>query len=371
MNEKETAEIRRRWRPDRIAAPCIYGCCVNEKKEIMSEFSVSPGLMGSDETEAVLRIMRKVLSGTPDKNLLELDFSTQEVMSGEKHARLMKIRNYGRENEPEIKEFFAAAAESLEIESSYLVLFAQDSYDVPAENGSEESENVFSYCLAAFCPIKDAKQALSFYPPEGSFKSIAPGIVVGSPAAGFMFPAFDDRSANIYNALYYSKTTDILNCAFISDVLGAGVPMPPESQKAVFNGILKETLGTDCSAKVAVEVRDTLCEQIADYKANGEEEKPFVSKKSVSRILTDCGINEEKVRHFETRYDEEFGAGTDIAPVNLIDTKAISVNTPEVSIKINSDRSDLLQTRVIDGHRYILIRAETEVEVNGVNINIE
>ena len=51
-------------------------------------------------------------------------------------------------------------------------------------------------------------------------------------------------------------------------------------------------------------------------------------------------------------------------------TKQLEVKTPDVTVKVNPDRSDLVKTEVIDGVKYILIRAEDGVEVNGVDINI-
>ena len=44
--------------------------------------------------------------------------------------------------------------------------------------------------------------------------------------------------------------------------------------------------------------------------------------------------------------------------------------TPDVTIHVNPERSDLVQTRMIEGTRYILIRANEGVEVNGVSIQI-
>ena len=41
-----------------------------------------------------------------------------------------------------------------------------------------------------------------------------------------------------------------------------------------------------------------------------------------------------------------------------------------MTIRVNPERSDLVETRTIDGARYILIRADEGVEVNGVNILI-
>ncbi|MBR6744233.1 MAG: DUF4317 family protein, partial [Clostridia bacterium] len=45
MNEKEIAEIRRRFRPDKTNIAKIRGCFVNEAHEIVSEFYESLGLL--------------------------------------------------------------------------------------------------------------------------------------------------------------------------------------------------------------------------------------------------------------------------------------------------------------------------------------
>ena len=42
-----------------------------------------------------------------------------------------------------------------------------------------------------------------------------------------------------------------------------------------------------------------------------------------------------------------------------------------MTIKVNPERSDLIETRVIGGVKYILICADESVEVNGVSINIK
>ena len=56
--------------------------------------------------------------------------------------------------------------------------------------------------------------------------------------------------------------------------------------------------------------------------------------------------------------------------MNIVEPKRFEVRTPDVVVKVNPDRSDLVETRVIDGMKYILIRADEGVEVNGVNIAI-
>ena len=96
-----------------------------------------------------------------------------------------------------------------------------------------------------------------------------------------------------------------------------------------------------------------------------------VSKKSIGRVLEKCGVDEEKIEAFEERFEESFGADAAVSPVNLVNTKQIDIETPDVSIKINSDRSDLIKTQMIDGSNYILIRADVSISVNGVNVCID
>ena len=54
----------------------------------------------------------------------------------------------------------------------------------------------------------------------------------------------------------------------------------------------------------------------------------------------------------------------------IIDNKKFEIKTPDVIIKVAPDRSDLIETRVIGGVKYVLICADEDVEVNGVNIHI-
>ena len=87
-------------------------------------------------------------------------------------------------------------------------------------------------------------------------------------------------------------------------------------------------------------------------------------------MLEDCGVTEERIHHFEERYDTEFGAATELPPANLVDRGKFSVKTPDVVIQVKPEASDLVQTRMINGEKYIMIRAEAGVEVNGIPIKI-
>lgn len=374
MNEKETGEIRRRIKLGKCAVNYIYGCFVNEKKEVVSSFRQSLGLMDNDDADNLLSIIRKTLSGTLGKNLIDLPYENQQVVDSDEHRLMSALRTQAPESEEAINIFFNATASTLTMGNNYLILLIQDSYDVPQygsdESRIEDSSSVYNYCLCAVCPVKQSKQALGFVAHENAFKTLAANQLISPPEIGFLFPTFDDRTANIYDILYYTKNTADNHPEFIENILRTEVPMPAEEQKEVFNSIIEETLSEDCNLEVAVNVRDVLCEKIEEHKQQKDEDPPVITKKSVSNILTNCGVNEERVKSFEDKFDESFGENAELSPQNFVNTKELSVSTPDVSIKINSDRSDLLETRVIDGKKYIMIRAESNVEVNGITVKI-
>lgn len=375
MNEKEVAEIRRRFRPQQTNITKIRGCCVNGRREILSEFSPSLALMDEAETEKFLTILKKTLSGTLGKNLIDLSFATQQVVSGEEHKLLMKLRSSLLEDEEAVHAFYEKIVQSIEIEGTYLILLACDRYDVPyrgkdGESLEDASSEMFTYILCSICPIKLTKPALSYQVAENEFHNLREDWLVSAPEAGFLFPAFDGRCANLYGALYYTKSASQNHPELIDSIFRVEPPAPADEQRESFQSVLAESLEKDCSLDVVQAVHSKLSALIADHKANKEEEPLSISRETVRQVLSSCDVAEEHVAAFEQKYEETFGEGAEIRPQNIVNPKQLEVCTPDVTIRVNPERGDLIETRVLNGIKYILIRADEGVEVNGVNIHI-
>ena len=374
MNEKEISEIRRRFRPDKSNINRVRGCYVNEKREIVSQFNQSLRIMSQEESESLLGILKKTLSGTMGKNLIDIEFATQQVVDGEEHKLLMALRNSSLDDDEAVQTFFTRVIETLSLDENYLILLAYDKYDVPnyAKDGDKQndSSDVFSYFLCSVCPVKMTKPALGYYAPENIFRNITADWVVSPPELGFMFPAFDDRCTNIYNAVYYTRNVAENHVEFVDTVFRTEVPMPAAAQKETFEAILSDTIADDCSLQVVQAVHEQLSGLIAEHKANKVREPLLVSKQTVKGVLESCGVSEDHMVAFEERYDDAFGTNKEISPRNIVDTKQLEVRTPDVTIRVSPGCGDLVETRVINGRKYILIRADQGVEVNGVSINI-
>lgn len=375
MTEREVAELRRRFKADQCNITRVKGCYVNASREIVCTFDQPIIMLGQEEGEMLLNNLRKTLSGTLGKNLLDIEFDTAQVAYGEEHKLLMTLRNSRLEDEEALNAFYQKTIQTVDLEENYLILLAHDSYDVPyrskdGEKHEDMSTDVFNYILCSICPVKLTKAALSFLAHENRFDHMNPDWVVSAPELGFLFPAFDERATNLYNALYYTKNIGENHANFVDTVFRAPSPMPAAVQKETFQSVLGDTLAEDCSYHVVQAVHDSFCGMIEEHKANKIEEPLKVSKGTVKQVLKSCGVTEERVEQFGERYDHMFGEEASLPPRNLIDTKQMEIRTPDVTIRVHPARSDLVETRIIDGARYILIRAEEEVEVNGVPVRI-
>lgn len=374
MNQKEVSELRRRWRPEKNAVSRIYGCFVNSNKEIVSDLDESLGTMPEEEAEKYLGLLKKALSGTLGKNLIDIVFSTQQVMDSEEHKLLSTLRSSALKDGQTRNAFYRKVIDSLDMgDCGYLLLLACDSYDVPRRGKDDAvqadgSEDVFTYILCCVCPVKLGKAELNYFPGDNEFHYTA-GQVVSPPELGFLFPAFDDRAANIYNALFYSRKADELHQEFIDAVFHTEPPMSAAEQREAFQSALSEALEEAYSVEVARSIHERLTDQIAQHKENKSPEALTMTVGSIAAILQDCGIPQERIEAFQESCEEKFGAGAVLAPANLIDAGKFEIRTSQVAVSVSPDQSYLIETRVIDGKKYLLIPAGEGLEVNGMPVD--
>ena len=374
MNEKELREIKRRFRPERTNVPRIVGCFVNENKQIIAKINQSLGLEESIVSEKLLATMKKVLSGSIGTNLTDVPFSTKQVTDSEEHKLLMGLVKSSLRDEALLDRFFAAAIESVKCEGNFVILLANDIYDVPSysKDGERgESSSMHSYIVAAVCPVKSLPEVLSFRESDSLFHAMSATGLLGAPEVGFTFPTFEGRRTNIYNALYYTRSLSDNQPEFMKRILAAEAGMPPKAQGAAFSDCLSEVLAEECSFEVVRSVHTQVAEMVEAHKEAKEEEPLLITGPIVKEILENCGVDEEKVEAATRRFDETFGQGAELAPKNIVAVRKFEVKTPDVSIKVSPEHRDVVSTQVIGGTKYVMIRVTGPVEVNGINIEIE
>lgn len=371
MNEKDIAAIRRRFRPGKNAIGRVRGCYVNENKKIISEFDTMLGMISDNESEELLLKLRKVFTGAPGRNILNASFPTSLVGVSEEHKLLTTLRESALSDDAAVKALFEKTAAALEREGSYMILLACDKYDIFKKNDSgEDSSEMFTYVVGCICGIKNPKPALSYSLSENRLRNLTGDCVICAPEIGFMFPAFENGGADIYSALFYTRDIAADNTAAAALLFGTELPASAAEQSESITDILVETVAEECSLELIQAIQGQVAEMNADHKASREDEPLLLTPQDLGSLLRFGGIDEATVNDFTEKACEKIGKNAAIAPETVINTKRLDIKTPEVTVKVGAENSDMVQTRVIDGTKYILIRADSDVEVNGIRINI-
>lgn len=376
MNQKELNEIRRRFKPDRSAINKIYGCYVNSNKEIISYIDASMALMSQEEQEMYLGLVKKALSGALGRNLINIEFSTAQVVDSDEHRLLQTIRQTDARDQNSRETLYRRIIDAMNMgETNYLILLAADTYDVPYKGRDDEtfsdgSDTVYKYFVCSVCPVKAPTLELKYSNEDSGFHSASTGHIALTPELGFLFPAFDDRAANIYNALFYSKNAAEIHQEVIDAVFRIEPPMSAEEQKNVFSTALGDTLQKDCSYDVVQSVHEQLRGRIQEHKENRDPAPLELTVGDVGGILSESGVSEEKVESFRRECEKQYGENAALNPKNILGTGKFEITTPEVKITVAPENSYLIEARMIGGRRYLLIPADDGVEVNGVSVSI-
>ena len=376
MIEKEIGEIRRHTRRDRSNMTAIHGCFVSEGKEVISKFRLSTGMMPENEGEKYFALMKRVLSGSLGRNLIDITFRTAQVVDSPEHKLLTTLKDSQLKDEEALDSFYQKVMESVTMDTAYLILIGCDAYDVPFKGkddriNADGSGETYRYILCAVCPVKLSKATLEYKAEIKEFHDSAVTQLLSAPTLGFLFPAFDNRSTNLYNALLYSKDAGDNHEEFVSAIFNTQPYQTAKEQKQSFEALLGNALEEECSLDIVQAVHSEIGSMIQMHKESRVDEPLMLGKEEVRAVLQQSGVSEQALAKFSVDYDEAFGFETQLHPKNVIDQKHFEIKTPDVTIKVNPERSDLIETRVIGGVKYIMICADENVEVNGVSINIK
>ena len=100
-----------------------------------------------------------------------------------------------------------------------------------------------------------------------------------------------------------------------------------------------------------------------------ESPEPVVlNRNEVKTILADSGVSNDKLAEFDKYYEETAGEDTPLFMNNVMNTRSFEVKTPDVVVKVKPERTDLIETRTIDGRECLVIALDGSVEVNGINV---
>lgn len=372
MISKEILEIKKQFTPENCAITRMRGCYVDHEKNRKWETERSFLTLPEEEAFKYFEIFKQTLTGTLGKKLINMEFPLSQEEPGGTQEFLYRLRDSKLEDEALIDEFYNKIIDNFEFAENYYIILVHAVYDVPGKTSDgiemfDASDNVYEYILCSICPVKLTKAGLSYDVDQNSIVGRNRDWVVDPPVKGFLFPAFNDRTADIHQVLYFTKKPEELQPKLIEELLGSDIPLSAENQKVTFNEIISTTLAEECDFEMVRCIHDNLQDMIEENKA--EPEPLELDKFDMRRLLEQSGASSEKLEKVETVFEETAGEKRRLMASNIAETKKFSIETPDVVIKVSPDRADLVQTRIIDDQKCLVIAINDHVEVNGVDID--
>ena len=406
MNRKEINEIKALY--DSVQDCSILrlaGCYVNGEKNKVKTFNESFYNLPEEEMYKYLEIFRKTLSGVPGKNLLDMAFTEGGADESAGHGLLDKIRRSELKVDEVLQSFYDKVISSYDIVGNYLILLIYQSYDVPGMTTDgimeeDASDEVYNYILCSICPMKLTKPGLGFDETVGEIHTLRQSFAVELPETGFIYPAFNERSSDDTMILYSTKRTDNIQDMLLEDVLKVSTTLPAKQQKAGFTEFVSDILGNDSSFETVLAVQENLSETIKTIKNESNGETVFLDKTAVRNVFENSGVSEEKLKDFSRKFDDQFDMqkiykkniesvsenGEEMPAMdtqrrvpsvkveeklfadNVVPTRNFEVKTKDMVLRINSKHTDIIDTRVIDGKKCLVIELTEDLTVNGIPV---
>lgn len=404
LTKHDILELRRRFSKNDCSFTRMSGCYVGDHQNIILKFS-QPFLDLEEEVfYKYLEIAKKVLSGTPGGNLLEL-----EIQTNENRQFLDLLRHSKLKNDELLDHLYEKIIASYSGASNYLIILFHDIYDVPhrAQDHTdlEESQQIYEYILCAICPVELSKPGLSYLEDHNCFGPRVRDWVVHLPEIGFVYPAFCNRSTDLNAVMYYVKPRKDSQPDLMQQVLGCAVQRTAQEEKSIFHDLIEQTCGTDDAQDILIDIHKNLQELVATRDQDGLP--PIaLSVNGVRDILCDVQASDTIKEQLAQTYENTF---TDTFPYaqNLLDNKLAAIgvqrqatraltdkiqsleqelevarseqpaqtadhqaseNASSIMVQLSSDKIDYVQSKVIDGQKCLIIPVEDgeSTYINGI-----
>ncbi len=372
MIKTEISEIKKQFSEANCTISKICACYVSGEKDKITQMREAFLSLPEEEATRYFQILRKGLSGTLGKNLINLEFPLEAEFSDGAQQFLLEVRDSHLEDDELLGQFYDKIIETYPYTQNYLILLIDCNYDVPGRTNDgldmeDASTEVYHYIFCALCPVKQSKPGLTYEPADNVFRNRICDWIVDAPVNAFLFPSFNDRSADLHSCLYFTKDTEKPFEDFVYAMLGCTMPIPAGFQKEAFQTIVSETLGEERELEVLRNIHETLYDMIEEH---AEEPEPLIlDKEEIKNVLAKSGVSNEQLETFDKHFDDTIGATGELLANNITETRKFEVKTPDVVIKVNPERSDLVETKIIDGRKYLLIEVGSNIQVNGVALS--
>ncbi|MGX2958262.1 DUF4317 domain-containing protein [Peribacillus sp. JNUCC 23] len=381
MNKKDIANIRKQFKLDNQSMNIREIFTVYVKKEsgeIYHQVSQPFQMLEQEAQELFLANFKKVLTGHLDAKLFELKFK-RDVEDSAQMILYEGLRAGSTEDWKEgmlkiVGKMFAHAVYDFDTVVTFIrgeYLKAAGKRDSESEEGGDDKVYSSEFILCSLNKTDQPKKALLFDYIEKEFKSnnaVDPIINLTTPLTGFLFPAFNENSADVNHILYCGGKVNQPDDSFIEEVLNCEEIITAMEDKDSFEQILKIVMGDEVDSRVISNVYEEIDKMVQENEEDEESESPMLDYRDIERILEVSGVENvdtAKVEHaFKSVVDDE---KHEIKASSII-PKTIKINTKVADVSVSP--KDLKNVKYItyNGKRCLLVEIDEDVVVEGFRL---
>ena len=371
MNKKDLAQIKRNFTEASSFMTLNHVLCafVDADKNIVYSKHQLHGIMPAEEAEIIMDTLKKSISGSMGKSMLEFEFGKEAYEEDGAQGILYRTMRSKLLDDEQNQRFLEQITKNIQYESTFAVFAGHFTYDVMTKDKNNEeldvSESQFNFIVTAICPVEIADDALVYDDIENSLfkKHNTDRIVSRTPSDGFMYPAFSENAADVNKVLYYTKSAKKPNVSIIDDVLGCRFTMTANDEKETFRRVLNDVVGDELDYTVITKVNEKIKEVIDENKYDAD--LPSIDDIKLRDILYDVGVSDEKLQTVHKVYKDNVGEKP-LTAQNLVSSKTV-VATPEITINISKEATEKIRTSVIEGRRCLVIDLDDpQIMINGL-----
>lgn len=404
LTKRDILELRRRLTKNGCSFTRMAGCYVSGNKNIVLKFAQPFLDLEDDAFYKYLEIAKKVLSGTPGGNLLELPMASS-VSAAETQQFLMALQESRLKNDGLLDRFYEQVIAHYHNPGNYLILLFHDIYDVPVRTEDnaklDESEEVYSYFLCALCPVELSKPGLGYHEDENCFGPLVRDWVVGLPEIGFVYPAFSKRSSDLSAVMYYVKPGKDSQHELMRDVLGCAVQRTASEEKNAFQDIVTQAFGTEKEQAegAMMQIQKNLNELVATRDEDGLPPIALTAE-AMQDVMADISMPDTARQQIVQEYTSAFQDALPCAQ-NLLDNKLVQAglqreatlalthkiesleqqlaeqhsadvpwdeSSPAIVVQVPADKAEHIGAQMVDGRKCLIIPLEEgeHARINGV-----
>lgn len=188
INREDMLELTRRMTLKRNCFSRIAGAYIDREGYIEGTFNTNFLDLSVKEKEKNLAIAKKIPFSETNVEVRGYRFSKESKGNGSAWQLLQGMNSSGLKNDALLEIFYDLMLQEFPIERECAIMVFYGCYDVPMKGTDrewqDESEEIYQFLICAICPLVGEYEA-------------------GEPEAGFLFPAFTDRSSDSNHVIIF------------------------------------------------------------------------------------------------------------------------------------------------------------------------